>query len=63
MAISSPPSGQSISSNDVIEKTTEDRIEDVKINNEIPEFDQKATRRLLRKIDIRLIPFLALLYL
>jgi len=26
-------------------------------------FDKPATRRLLRKIDLRLIPFLALLYL
>ena len=26
-------------------------------------FDNKATKRLLRKMDIRLIPFLALLYL
>jgi hypothetical protein len=26
-------------------------------------FDERATRRLLRKVDFRLIPFLALLYL
>jgi len=28
-----------------------------------PVFDEKATRRLVRKIDMRLLPFLALLYL
>jgi hypothetical protein len=29
----------------------------------VSEFDQKATKRLLRKIDLVLIPFLSLLYL
>lgn len=28
-----------------------------------PTFDQLATKRLLRKLDMRLVPFLALLYL
>jgi hypothetical protein len=30
---------------------------------ELATFDLKATKRLLRKMDIRLVPFLALLYL
>lgn len=29
----------------------------------VPEFDARETRRILRKIDWRLVPFLALLYL
>ena len=31
--------------------------------SDAPPFDKKATARLLRKIDLYLIPFLALLYL
>lgn len=32
-------------------------------HDELTPFDQKATRRLLRKIDMALLPFFALLYL
>jgi hypothetical protein len=32
-------------------------------NNEIPDFDKHETRRILRKIDFRLVPWLTVLYL
>lgn len=33
------------------------------IYDEAPPFDEKSTKRLLRKLDYHLVPFLALLYL
>lgn len=38
-------------------------VEDVNNTQQEPAFDPKETKRILRKIDIRLIPVLALLYL
>ena len=46
------------------EKSTVEMIES--LSNESSEslgYDEKATKRLVRKVDLRLLPFLALLYL
>lgn len=32
-------------------------------SNDVPEFDAHETRRILRKIDLRLVPWLTVLYL
>ncbi|EKG14584.1 Major facilitator superfamily [Macrophomina phaseolina MS6] len=57
-------SDQSVSSNSIVqEKGSEDRIENVEDSRREVGYDLKATKRLLRKMDVRLIPFLALLYL
>jgi hypothetical protein len=47
------------------EKTVTERVETAFITeqDEAPPFDEKATSRLLRKIDWVLLPFLSLLYL
>lgn len=64
MAADPVTSDQSVSSNSIIqEKGSEDRIENVEESRRDVGFDVKATKRLLRKMDVRLIPFLALLYL
>lgn len=64
MAIDPVTSDQSVSSNSIIqEKGSEDRIENVDDSRRDVGFDVKGTKRLLRKMDVRLIPFLALLYL
>lgn len=57
-------SDQSVSSSSIIhEKGSEDRIESIDESLREVGFDLKATKRLLRKMDSHLIPFLALLYL
>lgn len=48
------------SGSSVYEKPVQEKIEDI---HEPVELDENATQRLIRKIDWRLIPFLALLYL
>lgn len=48
---------------DGLEKSTVAQIENAQTQENHVSFDTKATKRLLRKMDIRLIPFLALLYL
>lgn len=40
-----------------------DQTEGISSTDELPAFDAKATKRLLRKLDYHLVPFLALLYL
>ena len=45
------------------EKNHVAQVEDLHNAERGPTYDEKATKRLLRKIDVRLIPFLALLYL
>lgn len=46
----------------LIHSTTSEAVSGVPDVSSIP-FDEAATKRLLRKLDLRLIPFLALLYL
>lgn len=47
----------------VVSHILADRDEiDISSDNSIP-FDQKSTQSLLRKLDLNLVPFLALLYL
>ena len=48
---------------DGLEKSTVAQVEHAQKQDDHVSFDGKATKRLLRKMDIRLIPFLALLYL
>lgn len=48
---------------DGLKKTEVSQLEHTQTQDDHVSFDTKATRRLLRKMDIRLIPFLALLYL
>lgn len=48
---------------DGMKKSTVAQLEHAQTQDDHVSFDTKATRRLLRKMDIRLIPFLALLYL
>lgn len=52
-----------LSDSDGQEKSTVAQVEHKQYQEEHVSFDEKATKRLLRKMDIRLIPFLALLYL
>lgn len=64
MAPDAVTSDQSVSSNSILqEKASEERIENVDEQPRHVGYDPKATKRLLRKMDVRLIPFLALLYL
>jgi hypothetical protein len=70
MAYGSPPiMGNDITPPDLsdsdpgLEKSTGAQIEHARVQEQHASFDDKATKRLLRKMDIRLIPFLALLYL
>jgi len=46
-----------------MKKSTVAQLEHTQTHDDHVSFDTKATKRLLRKMDIRLIPFLALLYL
>ena len=48
---------------DGLKKTEISQLEHTQTHDDHVSFDTKATKRLLRKMDIRLIPFLALLYL
>jgi hypothetical protein len=48
---------------DGMKKSTIAQLEHTQTHDDHVSFDTKATKRLLRKMDIRLIPFLALLYL
>lgn len=52
-----------LSDSDGQEKSTVAQVEYKQDQDQHVSFDDKATKRLLRKMDIRLIPFLALLYL
>ncbi|OMP84194.1 putative transporter [Diplodia seriata] len=64
MAMDPVTSDQSVSSNSILqEKASEERIENVDEPRHNVGYSVKATKRLLRKMDVRLIPFLALLYL
>jgi hypothetical protein len=72
MAYGSPPiKGNDITPPDLLlsesdpglEKSTVAQIEHAQVKDQHVSFDTKATKRLLRKMDVRLIPFLALLYL
>jgi hypothetical protein len=69
MAYGSPPTMRNditpsdLSDSDGHEKSTVAQIEHARVQEQHASFDDKATKRLLRKMDIRLIPFLALLYL
>ena len=48
---------------DNLKKSEVAQLEHTQTHDDHVSFDTKATKRLLRKMDIRLIPFLALLYL
>ena len=48
---------------DALKKSEVVQFEHAQTDEDLVSFDMKATKRLLRKMDIRLIPFLALLYL
>jgi hypothetical protein len=69
MAYGSPPkmvndiTPSDLSDSDSPEKSTVAQVENAQDQEHHVSFDAKATKRLLRKMDIRLIPFLALLYL
>jgi hypothetical protein len=69
MAYGSPPrivndiTPSDLSDSDSPEKSTVAQVEHAQDQDHHVSFDAKATKRLLRKMDIRLIPFLALLYL
>ena len=59
----SPPDLSDSERSDGMKKSTIAQLEHKETQEHHVSFDTKATKRLLRKMDIRLIPFLALLYL
>jgi len=59
----SPPDLSDSERSDNMKKPTISKLEHAETQDNHVSFDTKATKRLLRKMDIRLIPFLALLYL
>jgi hypothetical protein len=64
MAINiSPPDMSDSERSDGLKKSEIAQFEHAETREDHVSYDTKATKRLLRKMDIRLIPFLALLYL
>jgi hypothetical protein len=61
--ISPPDMSDSDGRSDTLKKSEVVQFEHAQTDDDHVSFDMKATKRLLRKMDIRLIPFLALLYL
>ena len=61
--ISPPYMSDSDGRSDTLKKSEVLQFEHAQTDEDHVSFDMKATKRLLRKMDIRLIPFLALLYL
>jgi len=59
----SPPDMSDSERSDALKKSEVVQFEHAQTDEDHVSFDTKATKRLLRKMDIRLIPFLALLYL
>jgi hypothetical protein len=59
----SPPDMSDSERSDALKKSEVVQFEHAQTDEDHVSFDMKATKRLLRKMDIRLIPFLALLYL
>ena len=59
----SPPDMSDSDRSDGLKKSEVAQFEHAQTHEDHVSFDTKATKRLLRKMDIRLIPFLALLYL
>ena len=59
----SPPDMSDSERSDGLKKTEIAQLEHAETHDDHVSYDTKATKRLLRKMDIRLIPFLALLYL
>ena len=61
--ISPPDMSDSDGRSDTLKESEVLQFEHAQTDEDHGSFDMKATKRLLRKMDIRLIPFLALLYL
>jgi hypothetical protein len=59
----SPPDMSDSERSDTLKKSEVVQFEHAQTDEDHVSFDTKATKRLLRKMDVRLIPFLALLYL